>query len=136
MDEKRWLQIEEILQQALDLEPHQRAAFLKQACKNEPTLLAKVEALLEREHDAGSFMESPAVAHLLHQISRDPPSHISHYQIEARIGAGGMGEVYRAHSPLLVSIIPTSSPYLKLFIRMLTTSSPRSTSKDKRCESC
>ena len=93
MEHKRWMQIEDVLQQALDLAPSERTAFLKQFCVADPTLLANVEALLDRESEARSFMESPAVASLLPQTSIDPQSQkpqISRYRIEARIGAGGM----------------------------------------------
>lgn len=102
MDQKRWLQIEEVLQQALDLAPSQRSAFLKQVCVDDPTLLSKVAALLDRESDAGSFMESPAVARLMQS---DPPTQISRYTIETRIGAGGMGEVYKARDETLGRVV-------------------------------
>lgn len=105
MDHKRWIQIEEVLQQALDLPTSQRTAFLKQICVDDPTLLDKVEALLDREREAGSFMESPAVARFLQQALSDPPSQISHYRIESRIGAGGMGEVYKARDETLGRVV-------------------------------
>ena len=102
MDRQRWLQIEEVLQQALDLQPQQRDEFLKHTCKGDVALLAEVESLLKRETEAGSFMESPAIASL---PAIEPPSRISHYRIEKRIGAGGMGEVFKAHDETLRRVV-------------------------------
>jgi WD40 repeat protein/serine/threonine protein kinase len=102
MDQQRWLQIEEVLQQTLDLPPEERPAFLKQRCHGDPVLLKEVEALLKREAEAGSFMESPAVACL---PPVEPPPQISHYQIEKRIGSGGMGEVFKARDVTLRRVV-------------------------------
>lgn len=102
MDQLRWLQIEEVLQEVLDLQPQQRAAFLRRACNGDAALLAEVEALLKREAEAGSFMESPAIA-FLPQI--EPPPRISHYRIEKRIGSGGMGEVFKAYDETLRRVV-------------------------------
>ena len=102
MDQRRWSQIEELLQQALDLQRDQRTAFLKQACNGDAALLADVEALLKRDVEAGNFMESPAIASL---PRIEPPSHISHYRIEKRIGSGGMGEVFKAHDETLRRVV-------------------------------
>lgn len=102
MDQKRWLQIEELLQQALDLQPEHRAAFLAQACNGDAALITEVEALLGGETEARSFMESPAVASL---PGLEPPSQISHYRIEKRIGSGGMGEVFKAHDETLRRVV-------------------------------
>ena len=102
MDQTRWLQIEEVLQQALDLKPDQRDEFLKRSCDGDLLLLAEVEALLRREAEAGGFMEMPAVASLPRV---EPPSQISHYRIEKRIGSGGMGEVFKAHDETLRRVV-------------------------------
>ena len=100
MDQKRWIQIEEVLQQALDREPDERPDFLRRICDGDTTLLTQVHALLAREIEARSFMESPAVTHVCQRVA-DLPSQISHYQIEGRVGAGGMGEVLKAHDEKL-----------------------------------
>ena len=102
MDRQRWLQIEDLLQQVLDVQPRERDAFLKQVCNGDVTLLSEVEALLKREAVAGSFMESPAVAALPRV---EPPAQISHYRIEKRIGAGGMGEVFKGHDETLRRVV-------------------------------
>ena len=108
MNPQRWEQIEDLLQRALDLKPSERAAFLEHACAGDETLRSAVEAMLSREADAASFMESPAVAGLAEQMglpSPAPPSQLSHYRIEARIGEGGMGEVYGARDEVLGRVV-------------------------------
>src|SRR5688572_25435326 len=108
MDYQRWAQIEELLQLALDLGPGERAAFLERACAGDGALRDAVEDLLRREAEAESFLESPALARVDHPADVPPPappSRISHYRIEARIGQGGMGEVYKARDETLRRVV-------------------------------
>ncbi len=104
MDQKRWVQIEELLQQALDRAPGERADLLRRRCGGDTTLLAEVQALLDRETQARGFMETPAVTHL-HERLTDLPSQISHYRIEDRLGSGGMGEVFKANDEKLRRVV-------------------------------
>ena len=108
MDQQRWQQIESQLQRALDLDPADRSAFLQRICAGDEDLHTKLEALLRNEINAESFLESPAAAWLVNPIpglDSSPPLRISHYQIEARIGAGGMGEVYKARDESLDRVV-------------------------------
>jgi hypothetical protein len=46
---------EELFGEALELPPERRSAFLDQACRDAPELRRRVEQLLERDQQAGSF---------------------------------------------------------------------------------
>src|ERR1051325_5025911 len=90
MDQTRWEKIEELLQNALDLEAAARATFLERACAGDAELRREVEALLKSEEQAKSFIETPAFAY----VAQPPASaisligqRISHYRIESLIGA-------------------------------------------------
>jgi WD40 repeat protein/tRNA A-37 threonylcarbamoyl transferase component Bud32 len=119
VDRTRWIQIEEVLQQALDVAPEERAAFLKERCDGDTALLAHVEGLLNHEIEARSFMESPAVTHMLPQGSAGPPSQLGHYQVESSLGSGGMGDVFKARDEKLRRIVA-----LKV-LRLESTSDPQ-----------
>jgi len=60
LDPERWKQIDEIFHAALDREPSSRTAFLADACKDDETLRAEIEALISSHEKESSLFQSPA----------------------------------------------------------------------------
>lgn len=95
----QWDRVKGIFQSALDRTPHERSAFVDEACGGDPELRAEVQSLLLAHHEAGSFAQSGIeVRDLgLDLVGRD----IGAYRVLSPLGAGGMGEVYRARDSKL-----------------------------------
>src|SRR5215467_10854234 len=85
----RWQQIEELYHAA-----REDRSVLDKA---DPELRREVESLLARGKEA-EFLESPALEVAAQQFSSQDlvGRRIGAYQIVSKLGAGGMGEVYRA----------------------------------------
>jgi eukaryotic-like serine/threonine-protein kinase len=101
MRPERWRQVEALFHSALKREDGERAAFLNEASKGDESLRREVESLIASHEREGSFLDSPAYAGAAEQLTEDKTlplvgRTISHYEVVAAIGAGGMGEVYLA----------------------------------------
>ena len=94
---ERWLDVKRIFEEALEVEPQARQAFLDRACAGDPELRHEVEALL-----AAPAVPTSALAGLLGLPDRqEEPDYeegdrIDHFVIVRRVGQGGMGYVYEA----------------------------------------
>jgi serine/threonine protein kinase/Tol biopolymer transport system component len=95
---ERWQEVKKVLAAVLEKTPEERTAYLDRA-DAEPDVRREVKSLLLAEKRAkSSFLAQPAVTP---QPELATGNRLGAYEIVARIGAGGMGEVYQARDTKL-----------------------------------
>ena len=95
---EQWRPFSEYLDQALDLPEADRAAWLAALAQNSPELAAAVaEALSQRDRTGyAEFLAEPLLSHEPIAGATLVGRHVGPYVIEAEVGRGGMGSVWRA----------------------------------------
>jgi serine/threonine protein kinase/tetratricopeptide (TPR) repeat protein len=107
MQPERWRRLEQLYHSALEQEEGQRAAFLEKSCVDDESLLREVKSLIAYARQTGRIIDEPlevvagALAGDLHlddgyDADKMIGARIAQYRIVAKLGAGGMGDVYRA----------------------------------------
>jgi tetratricopeptide (TPR) repeat protein len=106
MDSERWKRVERVYYSVLACPSERRAAVLEESCSGDPDLLHELISLLEAREQAGSFLSPEELHNHIEELDSEPAaspvgSTLGSYQILAGVGAGSMGEVYRARDSRL-----------------------------------
>src|SRR5258705_11240681 len=106
MDPARRRRVDEVCDGALDRDPGERAAFVAAACGDDEALRQEVEALLAHAQTGEDFLSASTgavAANVLGDVRGAllVGRQIGSYMILSLLGAGGMGDVYRARDTKL-----------------------------------
>jgi serine/threonine protein kinase/tetratricopeptide (TPR) repeat protein len=90
----------DMFEAALELPPENRLSYLDGVCGSDAALRRRLEALLGKHDQAGSFLEEPAIPALAlakePALSEQPGTVIGSYKLLEQIGEGGFGMVFMA----------------------------------------
>src|SRR5579872_1440463 len=113
---ERWRLLEELYRAAVKHPPAERALFLREACSDED-LRREVESLLRFETKGDTFLQQSPWTQ---PAGLSPGTRLGPYEVQSRLGAGGMGEVWKARDTRLersVAIKTSKTGFGKRFER-------------------
>ena len=108
MEPDRWQHVERIYHAAMQCAPADRGTLLQEFCAEDESLRAEVESLLHYGERSTKLFERPAIEVMAQALAQELlvkesksssgriGERIAQYRIVGKLGAGGMGDVYRA----------------------------------------
>jgi eukaryotic-like serine/threonine-protein kinase len=104
MTPERWERIKQVLEEAIERPTAERGPFLAAVAQDDAALAVEVRSLLAAHAQAGSFIETPALARggmatafdRLQDVPTWAGRRVGPYQVVRELGHGGMGVVYLA----------------------------------------